>query len=120
MGPLRDREVHADRLPVQLLAVHHLPGLGSVLHGVVVDEGEATAAAGVSIQNYLTLLDAPERAEVFLQLPLGGVQGQAEHSQALVGLRSFSLPTATTTTSVPSTTGRGRAIRVARLLCNQY
>ena len=91
MRPLRDGEVDPDRLPVQLLAVHNLPGLRGVLNGLKVDEGEASVAALVSVQDHLALLDAAEGAEVLLELPLGGVETQAEHTQALVWLGSFSL-----------------------------
>ena len=112
--PLRDGEVHPDRLPVQLLAVHHLPGLRGVLDGLEVDEGEASAAARVAVQNHLALLNAAEGAEVLLQLPLGGVEAQPKHTQTLVWLRSLSLlvpssSAASSSSSSTSTTG-GRII----------
>ena len=107
MGPLRDGEVHPDRLPVQLLAVHHLPGLRGVLNGLKVDEGEASAAARVSVQHNLALLNAAEGAEVLLELPLGGVETQAKHTEALVGLGSLPLcVSASASSASTSTTGR--------------
>ena len=102
MRPLRDGEVHPDRLPVQLLAVHHLPGLRGVLNGLEVDEGEASAAARMSVQDHLALLNTTEGAEVLLELPLGGVETQAEHTEALVGLGG--LPICSSASA--STTGR--------------
>ena len=99
MRPLRDGEVNPDRLPVQLLAVHHLPGLRGVLNGLEVDEGEASAAARVAIQDHLALFDATKGAEVLLELPLSGVETQAEHTQALVWLGSFSICASSTSTS---------------------
>ena len=100
--PLRDGEVHPDRLPVQLLAVHHLPGLRGVLNGLKVDEGKASAAARVSVQDNLALLNTSKGAKVLLELPLGGVKTQAEHTEALVGLGSLSI----CSSASASTTGR--------------
>jgi len=102
--PLRDGEVNPDRLPVQLFAVHLLPRLCGVIDALEVDEGEAPAAARVTVQNHLTLLNAAESGEMLLQLPLGGVEAQAEHAQALVGLRSLPVIVSTPSSASSSST----------------
>ena len=70
---------------------------------LVVDEGEAPATPRVAVQDHLALLDAAEGAELFLQLPLGGVEAQAEHSETLVGLGRLSV---LSPSSVSSAAGR--------------
>ena len=109
MGPLRDGEVNPDRLPVQLLAVHFLPRLRGVIDALEIDESEASAATRVTIQDHLTLLNAAKSAEVLLQLPLGGVQAQAEHAQTLVGLWSLSISSSSSSAAVTTR----RVIRIA-------
>ena len=105
--PLGDGEVHPDRLPVQLFAIHHLPRLRRIVNRLEIDERESSAAAGVTVQDDLTLLDAAEGAEVLLELPLRGVEAQAKHPETLIGLRGLALipPTASSTSSVSSTAG---------------
>lgn len=112
MGPLRDGEVNPDRLPVQLFAIHFLPRLCGVIDAFEIDESEASAATRVTIQDHLALLNAAKSAEVLLQLPLGGVQAQAKHAQALVGLWSLSFSSSSSSSSSAAFTTR-RVIRIA-------
>jgi len=86
VGSLRDGEVHADLPPVQLGAGHGVAGLGGVLDVLEVDESEASATSGVSVQDDLDLLERSVPLELGLQLSLAGVEAQTEHSQTLAGL----------------------------------
>ena len=56
-----------------------------------IDEGKASAPAGVAIEDHLDLLEGPELLELCLELPLIGVEAQAEHAEALAGLRVISV-----------------------------
>ena len=107
MRPLCDGEVHPDRLPVQLLAIHHLPRLRRIFDRLEIDKGKTSAATRVTVQDDLALLDAAEGAEVFLELPLRGVEAQAEHPETLVGLGRLPLIPPSSTSASASTAGRG-------------
>ena len=84
--PLSDAKVHPDLAAVHFGPSHRLPRLLRVLHVLVVDEGEATRAAGVTVEDNLDLLHRPELAELRLELPLAGVDAQAEDPDTLAGL----------------------------------
>ena len=45
----------------------------------------------MAIEDHLNLLEGPELLELCLELPLVGVEAQAEHSEALAGLRVISV-----------------------------
>jgi len=87
VGPLGDRVVHPDLAVVQISTVHGIASLRGVVLIFKIDEGKAPAAARVTIQHYLDLLQRPVLLELRLELPLAGVQRQPEHPQALAGLR---------------------------------
>ena len=56
-----------------------------------IDESKASAAAGVTVEDHLDLLEWPELLELCLELPLVGVEAHAEHAEALAGLRVISV-----------------------------
>ena len=56
-----------------------------------IDEGKASAAAGVTVEDHLNLLERTELLELCLELPLVGVEAQTEHAEALAGLRIISV-----------------------------
>ena len=62
-----------------------------VYHVLEVDEGKAPAAAGVTVEDHLDLLEGPELLELGLELPLVGVEAQPEHAEALAGLGVISV-----------------------------
>jgi len=102
MCALGDREVDPNLLSVQVDAVHLAAGLLRVLVRFKVDESKATAASRVTVKHNLHLLQVTKPAEFLLQLPLGGVEAEAEHPEALGGLRV--LPVA----QVPAPVRHGR------------
>ena len=65
--------------------------MGVAYQVLEIDEGKASAPAGVAIEDHLDLLEGPELLELCLELPLVGVEAQAEHSEALTGLRVISV-----------------------------
>ena len=60
-------------------------------HVLEVDEGKASAATGVAVEDHLDLLERPELLELSLELPLVGVEAQTEHAEALAGLGVISV-----------------------------
>lgn len=89
VGSLGDAEVHADLPPVQLYPIQCLPSLRGVVDCLKVDECKASAAATVSIQHNLALLQGAKLAKLLLQLTLSGVQAEAKHSNTLRLVRVF-------------------------------
>ena len=104
MGPLGDRVVHTDLPAVHLSSVQRILGLRGIVLGrfnvlilhrkriiirvyqiLEVDEGKASAAARVTVENHLDLLEWAELLELGLKLPLIGVEAQSEHPKALAG-----------------------------------
>jgi len=57
------------------------------------ETGESPAVAAVAVQHHMALLHRTELAELFLELPLCGVEGEAEHPDApgLVGVLTVPL-----------------------------
>jgi len=88
--PLRDAEVHSDLLPVQLRVCHGVPSLGGVLDFLESNKSKTPRSAGLPVQHDGDLGDGTELAELLVQLSLGGVETQTEHSQAVVGGRLVS------------------------------
>jgi len=86
---LRDGEVHANLLTIQLHTIHGVTGLGSVINALEVDECKSSAFAAESIHDDLDLLHGSELTELLVQVPLRGVQAQPEHAQTLGGLGIF-------------------------------
>ena len=56
-----------------------------------IDEGKASAAAGVTVEDHLNLLEGTKFLELCLKLSLVGVEAQPEHAKALAGLRVISV-----------------------------
>ena len=90
MSSFSDAEVHANLPPVQLYSIQCLPRFRSIINRLEVDEREASAAASVTVQDDLNLLQGAEPLELGLQLPLAGVETQSEHSETLARLRRVS------------------------------
>ena len=110
MGPFGDGVVHTNLPAVHLSPIQSIFSLRSIIlnrkkslkHLTVIlmsvayqvlkiDEGKASAAAGVTVKHHLNLLEGPELLELCLELPLVGVEAQTEHTEALAGLRIISV-----------------------------
>jgi len=91
VSPLGDGEVHTNLPAVHLSPVQSILGLGRIVHVLEVDEGKASAATGVAVEDHLDLLERPELLELSLELPLVGVEAQTEHAEALAGLGVISV-----------------------------
>jgi len=78
-----DAEVNSDLSSIQFDPIQSLPSFTGVVKRLEVDEGKTSAATTVPVQHNLTLLEGAELAELLLQLALGGVETEAEHTKAL-------------------------------------
>lgn len=92
---LRDGEVNAYLLAIQISPVQSLPRLGCVRDVLEIDETEASAATAVAVLHHLHLLQPPVLAECFLELPLSCVQTEPENADTLAGLRGVPVPKVT-------------------------
>lgn len=69
---------------------HHIPSLShllSVVSGFEVDEGEPSWAAGLLVVDDADICKGAVLGEDFSQISLCGVETQAKHTQARVGIR---------------------------------
>ena len=86
-----------------------------------IDEGKAPAAARVTIQHYLDLLQRAILLKLRLEFPLAGVQRQPEHPEALAGLRVVTVALVTSSARhrgpgmVPATASSSSSSRVLPL-----
>ena len=78
-----DAEVNSDLSSIQFDPIQSLPSFTGVVNRLEVDEGKTSAATTVPVQHNLTLLEGAKLAELLLQLALGGVETEAEHTKAL-------------------------------------
>ena len=92
VGLLGDGVVDTDLEPVQLLPVHRVPGLGRVVHVLVVHKAEAARLLAGSIQHQIGLLKRAELAELVLEVLLCSLVAEAEHAEAVVRFGRFPVP----------------------------
>ena len=91
MSSFGDAEVNSDLSSIQFDPIQSLPSFTGVVKRLEVDEGKTSAATTVPVQHNLTLLEGAKLAELLLQLALGGVETEAEHTKALRLVRVLSI-----------------------------
>ena len=83
MSSFGDAEVNSDLSSIQFDPIQSLPSFTGVVKRLEVDKGKTSAATTVPVQHNLTLLKGAKLAELLLQLALRGVEGEAEHPEAV-------------------------------------
>lgn len=84
--PLGDAEVNTYLLAIHLCIRHGIPGLCGVLNLVKGHECKSSGPSSLSIKDHGYLGDGAKFAELFLNLPLRGVEAEPEHPKAGVCL----------------------------------
>jgi len=106
-------KIYTNLLPIELQAIHGVSGLSSVLRSFHVHESESSAFAAESIHHHLDLLNGAELPELLVQVPLGGVETQPEHAEALGGLRILAVGSVAVSEAAATPGWRGAGGRTA-------